>query len=108
MASNEPKMCTDPLDTFQCTKHGNGTGKKKRKIVERTVTQMRLGFCVGDKVRHSDKYIRVQHPTEDMGVGVIEGLQDRYSWEHYNSTACIEFPCGCRKLLDVSWLTKVI
>lgn len=71
---------------------------------KRTSAEMRLGLEVDNRVVVTDKYTKVFPDKKPHGVGVIIKFQDRYRWETNNSTAFIEFSCGCGIWLDTSWL----
>lgn len=95
------------------TCHDHMTPTQKARIDYRTLLQKRKGLLIGDKVTTTDEYkenskgsFRPEH--EHDYDGVIAGFNDPWDWEGPKTTSCVlvDTPCGCRKLINTSWLKK--
>ena len=89
---------------YTCDAHLTSPRPEKKPV--RTLSQMRLGFEVGDRVEVTDEYTKCFRPSPAKGIGVIVSFKDPYEWEKGHSVASADFPCGYKDNLNVAWLKK--
>ncbi len=89
------------METYICDQHL--TSARPERKPPRTILQMRLSFAKNDRVAVTEEYKNLFN--RDYGIGVILEFKDPYEWETCNAIALIQFPCGCKNNLEVSWLS---